>query len=1108
MKKFFLLFILSLISFQKISATHTKGGWMYYEYLGPGLTDPLKHRYKVGLNYYMDCNSGIIENIFTFTIYDGSPPFNFVQNVDAPILTNGDIQNCNQPTCYPCINIIPTICYKVIKYELIVELDSSPNGYIISKQRCCRINFISNLQPPSNSFGATYTIKIPGVNAGVPTSHINSSPKFIFNDTSIVCGDNLFSINFGATDTDGDSLKYSFCEALDGGSSFDPIPNPASAPPYSPVIYSFPFSGNQPLGAGAVINPVTGVISGTAPPPGEYVITICVEEFRNGIRFAETKKELHLKIADCSPVAATLDPNFTTCGDLTLSFNNQTDNMSIQNWYWEFGDPASGTNDTSLLQFPSHTFTTAGVYTIKLVVNKGLPCIDSTMQVVNVFPGFFPGFAPLAPFCAGKPVAFDDTTTTNHGIVSNWSWNFGDPATLADTSHVQNPTYSYAAPGNYTVKLIVGNSKGCVDSTTRDIVILPTPALSLFPRDTSYCGLDSIQLTATGSGTFNWFPNSSIIGGNTATPVVFPPAPTIYYVTLDVLGCQNTDSTLVIPVFDLTSSITANPPSICEGDTLTLTGSSNHTNIFWQWNPVVSLSSPNSSTTSAFPVTTTMYTLQTRWGNNCIATTSQNILVTPLAIPNAGPDTSYCQGQTGIPLNASGGNSYQWTPVAGLSDPTIANPIASPAFTTTYTVSVGVNGCSRRKSDSVTVTVRQKPPLGMPNDTLICIIDTLQLTASGLGNFLWSPAYNINTTTINNPLVSPDTSIMYHVRLTDIFNCFSDDSVFIEVKNGVTIDAGNDTSICRSEGFFLTTTGDALRYSWSPVLGLSNSLIKNPFVNPQTTTLYTVTGSIGKCVQSADVYIKVANIPVADAGNDQVVCIGFDSRLQANGGSIYEWSPIVNLSDPFISNPQVIQPIRNVRYVVTVSDTLGCPKKINDTVFVQVIRQLNVNAGPPDTSVVEGEPLLLSASGAVIYLWSPDTWLTDAFIQNTVSNPKDDILYRVTGMDASGCLGTDSIRVRLFKLDPDMYVPTAFTPNGDGNNDIIKPILLGMRSLNYFRVYNRFGQMVYSTREIGKGWNGIYGGKEQDMATFVWMAEGVTFKGQKKTKKGHVLLIR
>lgn len=89
-----------------------------------------------------------------------------------------------------------------------------------------------------------------------------------------------------------------------------------------------------------------------------------------------------------------------------------------------------------------------------------------------------------------------------------------------------------------------------------------------------------------------------------------------------------------------------------------------------------------------------------------------------------------------------------------------------------------------------------------------------------------------------------------------------------------------------------------------------------------------------------------------------------------------------------------------------------------------------------------------------------------------------------------------------------MYVPTAFTPNGDGNNDILRPILIGMKELRYFKVYNRFGNLLYSTTDIGKGWDGTYGGKGQDPATYVWYAEGVTYKGEVRFKKGYAILIR
>jgi gliding motility-associated-like protein len=107
-----------------------------------------------------------------------------------------------------------------------------------------------------------------------------------------------------------------------------------------------------------------------------------------------------------------------------------------------------------------------------------------------------------------------------------------------------------------------------------------------------------------------------------------------------------------------------------------------------------------------------------------------------------------------------------------------------------------------------------------------------------------------------------------------------------------------------------------------------------------------------------------------------------------------------------------------------------------------------------------------------------------------------------------GCFDLDTIRVHVFKLKPDLLVPNAFTPNGDGINNIFKPIPIGMKSVDIFRVYNRWGQMVYSGTGNGAGWDGTFGGKKQEMATFVWYAEGVDYLNNKIKKKGSVILIR
>ncbi|RYY42548.1 MAG: gliding motility-associated C-terminal domain-containing protein, partial [Chitinophagaceae bacterium] len=106
------------------------------------------------------------------------------------------------------------------------------------------------------------------------------------------------------------------------------------------------------------------------------------------------------------------------------------------------------------------------------------------------------------------------------------------------------------------------------------------------------------------------------------------------------------------------------------------------------------------------------------------------------------------------------------------------------------------------------------------------------------------------------------------------------------------------------------------------------------------------------------------------------------------------------------------------------------------------------------------------------------------------------------------CFDTDTINVKLFKIDPDLLVPTAFSPDGDGINDVFRPIVLGMKSLNSFKVYNRWGQLVFSTTQVNNGWDGRFKGAPQSAGSFVWEAEGVTYLDRKVKKKGSVILIR
>lgn len=1101
---------LFICSFLNSIASHISGGEMSYIYLGPG-TAPGTSKYQVTLKMYKDCASATqLDATVLFSIYNTASSTLFLNLTGIP---GSAIQTIQKTPIDPCIddNIETLVCFQFRTYTAVIDnLPITPDGYTIAFQRCCRVSGMENIN--SNNVGSTFFTVIPGnANIGAET---NTSPVFRTKDTVLICSQRGFNFDFSADEIDGDSLVYSFYNAFPGGSSTVVIPNPATPPPYFPVTYINGYTGSRPLGPLVNINSNTGLISGTAPNVGAlgnkiFAITVLVEEYRNGIRIAQHFKDLQIRVVDCQIPTANLDPVFTTCSGYSVTFANNAPNNPTPTFFWDFGDPASGPANTSTQQSPTHVFTDTGVFVVKLVLNQGLQCGDSTTMSVRVYPEYFPGFTS-APHCVNTPVQFTDTTYFRYGGLVGWRWDFGDGSTLGDTSHLRNPAYTFPAPGPYTVELVVTNDKGCTTTYTKIINVDDNPVLSLLSADTSYCGLDSLQLSATGAGNFSWAPATNITGANTANPLVYPTTPTWYTVTLtNASGCFKRDSVLVTPKFDLTNSITASTTSICEEDSLQLSGSTNKTNnITWQWSPPVNLATPSQQNTQAWPAVTTNYTLTTTWGAHCIATATQNVMVKPLAIPNAGPDTALCNGQASIQLNASGGDTYQWTPTAGLSNPNISNPIASPTATTTYSVTVGVTGCVKTRIDSMVLTVRTLPAISTTNDTLICYIDTLQISSTGTGNFTWTPNYMISNTNIPDPLVSPDVPTTYHVRLTDNFGCYRDDSVFVDVRTSVSLNAGADTTICQTDGFFLNTVSDALHYKWTPSTYLDYDTLKHPFARPLNNITYTVVGSIGKCSNQDDVTITVVPYPVPNAGPDKSICIGFSTQLNASGGSSYAWSPATFLDDRFSANPNVIQPTANMQYIVTVRDVLGCPKPVKDTVWVYVSRPVIADAGPRDTTVVLGQPLQLQASGGDTYTWSPSTWLNDANSAAPIALPQDNVRYTVTATTAQGCVDTDFIDVKLYRMDPDLYVPNAFTPNNDGRNDRLTPILLGMRELHFFRVYNRSGVLVFSTTSKNHGWDGRYKGKTQDAGTFVWMAEGINYKGELRQKKGTTVLMR
>lgn len=872
MKRILFLLLANFYFFHFSQAEHITGGEMYYRLVSSTGTD---FTYEVTLKLYRDCDSrgAQLDGSAAIGVFDMGTRV-MLRNLSVP-LSRTETLNLASPG--PCIVNAPRVCYNVGYYITTVTLPASVAGYTLAYQRCCRINGINNLVN-SGGAGATYTAVIPGTNRR-PDGPDNHSAQFKGVDTVIVCGGYPFTYSFEATDDDDDELRYRFCSAYLGGGQAgqdggpnSPVPNPPAAPPYSNVTYSFPFTSSHPLGPNVQINSSTGLITGVAPDQGIYVVTVCVEEIRDGVVIATQRKDLQIKAGGCDIAKPVLEPEYRSCDGFTFNFWH-ANNPLITSYYWEFGDPTSPSN-SSTLQNPSHTFTSAGVYTIKLVANRGQECSDSATALVRVFPGFFPSFTS-AGVCITNPTNFFDGTTANYGVIDKWEWDFGEPGN-EDVSTVQNPTYQYTSTGTKNVRLIVGSSVGCLDTIYRTVDIIIKPPITLAFKDTLICVPDAVQLQASGSGVFSWSPGTNIVNANTATPTVNPTSTTKYYVNLNQQGCVN--------------------------------------------------------------------------------------------------------------------------------------------------------------EDSVEVRVVQFVTLSAMPDTTICLTDPVQLR---------------------------------------IFT-------------------------------------DGLRFQWTPAASLDDPTLKDPIATPTGTTNYQVIANIGSCSATENILITTIPYPVALAGLDTVICYNTPALLNgSHNGNRFSWSPTSSLLNSHTLTPTAY-PARTQEYVLTSWDDRGCPKPGYDTVLVSVLPDIIPYAGN-DTIVVVGQPLQLNAEGGVRYEWIPATALSDPNIKNPVAvyGPEtDSIRYTVRVYNDADCYDSASVKVTVFKTVPTVFVPTAFTPNGDGLNDVLRPIAVGIERIRYFSIYNRWGQLVFTTTTNGAGWDGRIGGDLQGTNVFVWMVSAVDYLGNDIFLKGTSTLIR
>ncbi|TVR78297.1 MAG: gliding motility-associated C-terminal domain-containing protein [Chitinophagaceae bacterium] len=797
-----------------------------------------------------------------------------------------------------------------------------------------------------------------------------------------------------------------------------------------------------------------------------------------------------------------------------------------------------------------------GITTILTAEIEVVPCQTYTLKlaVADVFDGAFNSGVFIEEI--SSPEIFLDVTTEagipfavagcNNGIIE-FSTNFtsSDPITIFfDQSGTALPGINYnplpdsvvIQPGDTSVSLLVEvlvdslNLGG--DSLTLSLINPCTgqafQSITLFIQDnidvqvpfadTTVCAGETVQLDASGAFLYNWTPEATLSDPNIKNPIANPLDSTLYTVVGRIGLCPPDTAEIMVNVIPI-PQVSAGPDQIiCTNDTLILTQAFSDADTSY-WSPSTFMTDPTVVNAEVFPTSTIQYIL-TGENDFCVASDTVEVSVaTELSLtllPDADTVT-ICEGEF-IQLSASGAPNFTWEPATGLSDANISNPVAFPTTTTTYVVTGTSNNCPP-VSDTITIEVIPVPELIVSDEQDICIGDSVQLFVSGATDYSWTPNSFIDDTTSANPTVFPETNTQYVVTVVEGI-CVITDTVLVNVNPLPTVNVSNDTLICLGDTIQLTASGGN-DYSWSPDVNIVDTETQNPLVFPDVETTYTVTviNTATTCVNSAEVTVDLS-IPEVDAGTDVFVCPGETASIGTQGlpGYTYVWSPEEGIDNPNVGNT-IISLENNTEddissfYYLTATSPEGCSitDSIEATVFTPALTATTVDPQPDSetgiTTIFQGETVQLEAIDASDCVWSPDMWLDNANSCSPIATPDSSTWYYVTATNMNGCTGTDSVFIEVEFLS-DIFVPNAFAPGRGGENATINVFLIGRYNLKYFRIFNRWGELVFETNDDQMGWNGTFKGSLQPNGTYVYFVRYEDDEMVERDKTGTIHLLK
>ncbi len=832
------------------------------------------------------------------------------------------------------------------------------------------------------------------------------------------------------------------------------------------------------------------------------------------------------------PILNVTASDTTLCKGDIIVFTATITGGSVSAFGWNLTSIGSsfGTTDSSYSY--TDTFTASGIYTVKFTVRDSHDCIDSIVktnwirvgQPIDSF-----GAVPVSG-CSPLTVTFNDSTTDIAGCyMTNWRWSFGDGSTATATT--TPVAHTYTAAGIYSVYSIVTDNMGCIDTSVRlSYITVWKPHAVFNTANTFPCLGTNVHFNNTSSGITGAFwmfgdgdTSSALSADHVYTAIG---TYTVKLVVFDSHGC--TDTATYVNYLNVTKPTAAfymsDSFSICPPLNVSFYNTSTAaTSYAWDF---------GDGGTSVFVSPSDLYTTPGYYQVRLIATNSHGCKDTAYRHVNlygyAGafsytPDTGCAPLLVHFSASISNVPNIIWdyadgtTTAASYSD-TSSHLYLNPGAYLPKLILSDNSGCQNSSTAIDTIKVDAVRPGFTTNPFPVCVntdifyVDTSHSYFSTVTQWHWvfGPG---DTSNVASPFYHYNAVGVYTVTLTatDGWGCTSSATQTVTVYPPPTVSASPDTVICVGDSATLEGHG-ALSYTWTPPATLSCPTCQTTFANPVTVTTYTVTGKdVHGCINTDTVMVSMRTHTLSHAWGDTEVCRYVPVHLFDTGGNKYTWIPSIGLTDASIWNP-IATPPSTITYTV-IAQLGSC---IPDTNYVSlIIHQLPVVNAGPDQTLLAGQLAYLNATGSLIssLLWSPAGTLDCDSCANVIAHMATTTTYVVTATSDFGCKSSDAVTISVFCDESQIFIPNTFTPNGDGENDIFYPRGSGVSIIKAFRVYNRWGELIFERTNIAindkaNAWDGSYQGSSARPDVYVYLIDATCGTGQPLFIKGDVTIIK